>query len=214
MTDIPIIFSAPMAQALLASRKTQTRRLAWRKATARAANPDSVHPTPWRKVSPGDRLWVRETYYHYGIWREVEDDGWHFFPGMPADGVWYQFDDGQVMPKLPRSTRGFHKRPSIYMPRPASRLTLVVTATKIEPLQCIAEGDARAEGIICHEADETDDAEFAYEKGGMIFATAAEAYEALWRALHGADSWKASPEVVALTFDVHKANIDALKVAA
>ena len=96
-------------------------------------------------------------------------------------------------------------RPSIHMPRWASRLTLIVTATKIERLQKIANADAIAEGCgvsLDHPTPERTREPFPVE-----------AFKTLWMKLHGADAWDDNPEVVALTFTVHKANIDAVKRA-
>ena len=76
--------------------------------------------------------------------------------------------------------------PSIHCPRWASRLTLVVTAVKIERLQKISVEDEQAEGL----------------------DTTAEAFDMVWDHLYGPGSWNANPEVVALTFEVHKKNID------
>src|SRR3990167_7127126 len=83
MTDIPIIFSAARVRALLDGRQSMTRRLAWGKKCRHCGGTGSVldrarHPThpvscrqcrgvclapsPWQKVKPGDRLWVRENF--------------------------------------------------------------------------------------------------------------------------------------------------------
>src|SRR5262249_23521302 len=83
-------------------------------------------------------------------------------------------------------------RPSIHMPRAASRLTLTVTATKIERLQAISSEDAEAQGGRC----------------AMSAWTSVRHFQDLWERLHGADSWRANPEVVALTFTVARENID------
>lgn len=182
--DIPIIFSAPMVLALLAGRKTQTRRLAWR--TLRSGL-GAQGPSPWQKVQPDDRLWVRETIATTG-----------------AGPVRYAATD--VINDMRKKT------PAIHMPRWASRLTLAVTAVKVEPLQTISKEDAIAEGIAQPDLSTYWTAahlESEHDKYGL-WSTPTLAYEHLWRALHGADSWNANPEVVALTFEVHKGNIDAL----
>lgn len=194
MTDHPIIFSAPVIQALLDGRKTMTRRLAWRKCTC---------PSPWQKVKPGDRLYVRENWCHTGT------------------GVWtindarYGARDGHVI-YAADGAPGVKWWPSIHMPREFSRLTLEVTATKIEKLTAITEEDAAAEGC---EDGKLDDGFGPIEMGGGYtiessgtWASAAGKFQILWNSLHGENAWEeadyAETEVVALSFTVHKRNID------
>lgn len=189
MTDYPIIFSAPMVRALLDGRKTMTRRLARRRDKS-----GLERATPWVTVIPGDLLWVRES-----CWTFESQDVRH------SNQVQYMADDGARF-DTPSSGHWICKtRPSIHMPRWASRLTLIVTATKVEPLQNISEEDAKAEGAEL--VDEVtgrislDDRRGSYRLG----------FEAIWRQIHGAESWDANPEVVALTFRVIRENIDRIK---
>lgn len=212
MKDIPIIFSGPMVQALLADRKTMTRRLAWRSARkgADAGGVNDRIATPWQLVCPGDRFWVRENLTCVG------------------DGLWkYAADRAGVMAlKASESTMvawAHHEErgtvPSIHMPRWASRLTLIVTARKIEPLQALSEADAVAEGVSRIGADmpwaanSFKDGPNFYTvdmgDGALSQPTAAGTFALLWKCLHGEEAWDANPEVVALTFRVIKANIDA-----
>jgi hypothetical protein len=102
---------------------------------------------------------------------------------------------------------GPHKwRSPIHMPRWASRLTLTVTATKIERLQQISEADARAEGFQVRPQ---------ISKDPEVHRDAArDWFEDLWISLHGLESWRLNPEVVCLSFEVHKVNIDKMEKAA
>lgn len=204
MSDIPIIFSAPMVRALLEGRKTMTRRLATRSYVPRRFKNADVHAieiaSPWQRVKPGDRLWVRE-----GLLRSPEHH-------------WRYAADGTVIILLRTDPRvsamiawAHHKEgdnaPSIHMPRWASRLTLIVVATKIERLQKISDADAVAEGCAGTLGPNPD---FPDEWD----PSPQEEFRELWGSLHGVDSWDANPEVVALTFTVHKTNIDAMLVEA
>lgn len=183
-----MLFSGPMVRAILAGRKTQTRRFCklnpaycerWKDEPAEMW----ARECPYGK--PGDRLWVRETFVieeakavpHY---RATEPEP-HLVP-MDADA----FDD---------RTRW---RPSIYMPRWASRITLELTQVRVERLQAIGEDDARAEGILFDEHL----GGWCYDEEGRGFhgGSAVRAYEALWCAIHGPASWAANPWVWALTF--------------
>ena len=214
MSDIPIIFSAPMVRALLDGRKTMTRRLAWRETLAisdDACFPDGRHkgwrsdgdgfytrPSPWQKARSGDRLWVRENL-------RKSQAGWCWAAGE---------GDGRLI-EMPRTDArvpamiawAHHKEqahcPSIHMPRWASRLTLTVTGMKIERLQNISETDARAEGCSGRLGPNPD---FPDEWD----PSPQEEFRDLWKQLHGPGAWDANPEVVAITFRIEKANIDSL----
>lgn len=123
----PILFSAPMVQALLADRKHVTRRLDLR----------------WTKVKAGDRLWVRETFY-------CDDFRYDF--GVDADipelreSIMYRAD-GEFREQLEDHSEA-RWRPSIHMPRWASRILLECEEdARIERLQDITDDEAEAEGI-------------------------------------------------------------------
>lgn len=172
MTDHPIIFSAPMVRALLDGRKTQTRRLA---------------TSPLAKIAPGDRLWVRENFQllsfgDYAVTR-----------AQPCD---FRYAATDRLADADRDVRGYPWRPSIHMPRWASRITLTVEAVHAQQLQEISEADAIAEGCPCQTPEEL----AGMEARGWFCD--------LWESLHGVDAWAANPAVVAITFSVHRGNID------
>ncbi len=193
MTDYPIIFSAPMVRALLEGRKTQTRRLAWGKDHIhRRADPrDSVYrsprSSPWQRVQPGDRLWVREAFAEAAV------------PG----GTEYMAD-------FRGDPTGLGWHPSIHMPRALSRITLTVMTVRFQRLQEISEEDARAEGIVRFRSGDTIlygiQVPGGYELVGL---SARETFISLWCDLHGPSAWNDNPEIVALTFTIALRNIDA-----
>ena len=202
MADRPILFSAPMVRALLEGRKTQTRRLAWSKRRpslssrvqySRRWDGSSV----WQHVKPGDRLWVRETFV--AVPCGAGQVMLVYRASCPNDQFRHvDFDTSTVSElQVERWTSPIH------MPREASRLTLEVTATKMERVQDISHDDAKAEGL------HTNGDKFWWDEKGERFGYfAVDVFADLWRSLHGPESWDANPEVVALTFTVHKANID------
>lgn len=211
MTDIPIIFSAAMVRALLDGRKTMTRRLAWRELNTtkkgRIAAGLGKTASPWQRVKAGDRLWVREA-----VKADPDADGW--------DGVRYLADDAWIGSTATTADEAdnflslyhYGKKlgagvPSIHMPRWVSRLTLIVTATKIERLQAISMEDCLAEGI----PPITDTARWTppIPKEPNLLAIYGGAFCKLWCGLHGDDAWESNPEVVAVSFRIVKANIDA-----
>lgn len=227
--DIPIIFSAAMVQALLAGRKTMTRRLAWGKPFSvfddedgrqakrfrdkgcKVSGPDDLGtriawpPSPWQKVKAGDRLWVREN-----IKGQPDAAG---FDGIQylADGTWAAVPGATPNEAQERFMNTFYYRgergapvPSIHMPRWASRLTLTVAYAKIEGLQVISDADAIAEGV--ERSDSNTAAVTDHLVNGSIHA---DRFARLWTSLHGRDSWDANPEVVALSATVIAVNIDA-----
>jgi hypothetical protein len=215
MKDVPIIFSAPMVRALLDGRKTMTRRLAWHE--RRVADPvGKLHlrgdrMTPWTKVKPGDQLWVRETWQNDYIPSENPDaEGQHV-------GYLYRADDEGETCKW---------RSPIYCPRIASRLTLVVTAAKIQRLQAMVPEDAIAEGLkgltkdgkltkygIPDRDGLPGDDDYGWHWADWRISPV-DAFERIWSGLHGIGAWKENPEVVALTFTVHQQSIDVMTKAA
>lgn len=239
MADIPIIFSAPMVKALLAGQKTMTRRLAWRSeidtkrmsfvcdgekppASSKLAKNVGVQmagaywlrPTPWQRVKPGDRLWVRENLCQ----RQGE------FMGTKQNVIEarYAADEEEVLNpdgfNLLPWWKGDGGLPSIHMPRYASRITILVDATKMEPVQAISDADAKAEGIVEDDGSEPD---IWYVPGAakedwkiQMADRPSKVFGSLWKALHGAESWDANPEVVAMSGKVIIANIDSKEVTA
>lgn len=150
--------------------------------------------SPLASCRPGDRLWVRENIIKTPAG-----------PAYAADGGEHYGAGG----RLPIT-------PCIHMPRALSRLTLVVTNVRRQRLQAITEADALAEGIVSEPVGESPRFHVPCIKHPnpdfpeLSRGTAREMFAALWDTIHGSGQWLADPEVVALTFDVHHQNIDAL----
>ena len=184
MKERPILFSAPMVRALLAGKKTQTRRivkardLEWMDVHQGLREPDNAERCPYGQ--PGDRLWVRETF--------ARIDG-QTRPWIETD---YQatYTHGDRL----SDTLGIKKRwtPSIHMPRHASRITLEVTGVRVERLQDISAADARAEGCPDKPVDGAEQA--------SIDLLAKLWYHDLWEQINGLDSWAANPWVWVVEF--------------
>lgn len=162
----------------------------------------------------GDRLWVKETFFAWGRWEtrysaKKGRDEWHFIDITLESGHSYCYaaDGGQPTLLGGRRSAGitptWWKRPAIFMPRAASRITLDVTGVRVERLQAISEADAIAEGI---ERDETHPE--LWKRGplrGDIRPTPWTgfpklAFQALWEGINGTDSWDANPWVWVVQF--------------
>lgn len=142
----PIIFSGPMVRAILEGRKTQTRRV------IKNVPPGDTPVTEMYfsgRVSPygvvGDRLWVRESWSleacgdpYYEI--TYRADRAHREVRAETD------EQNDLLTKLYDTQRG-EWRPSIHMPRWASRILLEVVSVRVERLQDVTEEDAKAEGV-------------------------------------------------------------------
>ena len=214
MTDRPILFSAPMVRALLVGTQTQTRRVlrmpdgpldaifqhdgVWWTGDALTGEKDGDIPI---RIKVGDRLWVRES--------------WDFIPldeprpeGSGRAEIVYWADADRRELSVPA---GFNPiiygcerfRPSIHMPRWASRLTLTVTDVRVQPLQDISEEDARAEG-----------AELNGSLRELVKPTYRAGFARIWAGIHepsltSETCWGRNPWVVAYSFTVERRNIDA-----
>ncbi len=169
MKEHPIIFSSPMIRAILEDRKTQTRRIilpqptktindwSWdaepvpaviyrrwphrliesRGRQKRSAGELTPAKIRCRYGVPGDRCWVKESFLYRNNNRE---------------SVVYRADLDSEVAGMGAMYGGW--KPSIHMPRSASRITVEITEVRVQRLQEISEGDAIAEGITCtHDVD-------------------------------------------------------------
>lgn len=196
MKDHPILFSAPMVRALLDGSKTQTRR-------ALKTQPAKNHPhdggTKWvynlqnnglhvpvgsvghlslkEKTGlscpygqPGDRLWVREAWSTHSFMDGVK-------PSELKTLSFHYWADGEI-------TTG-KRRPSIHMPRFASRITLEIVRVRVERLNEISEADAKSEGI--------------KENEHPMISFLCD-FKDLWSQINGNKSWDENPWVWVVEF--------------
>ena len=93
-----------------------------------------------------------------------------------------------------------------FMPRWASRLTLLVTEVRVQRLQGISEEDAIAEGIELYRLMGAQGWVNYHDKPGDMtrryFADPRRSFRSLWESLHGPGSWEANPWVAAISFEV------------
>ena len=205
ITERGMIFNAEMVRALLSGRKTQTRRIIKPQPEATLSGSlsgkwlsrplnglllpkieDIAIHCPFGVV--GDRIWVRETFqgplFDYDLMDSYSKDPTPFekpeFCVYKADGVpapeFYDADDE------------LHCcwRPSIHMPRWASRILLEITNVRVERLKSISDGDAIREG--CSTAD--------MKSGDCV----ADVFARLWASIYGDESWNSNPWVWVIDF--------------
>jgi len=195
-----LIFSAPMILALLEGRKTQTRRVA-RLTPEQQAYMLSTSKPDGRELgwcpygSVGGAIWVRETFSI--VWPAGCDDGIVYDEDHPdgrpiADrecSVAYRATGDT--PAVDEETDREMWKPSIHMPRWASRLTLTITALGLERLCSITEEDAIAEGV-----EPSDEDRETHPQAPHV-----QAYYRLWDKLNGDRApWIENPFVWAISF--------------
>jgi hypothetical protein len=167
-------------------------------------------PCPYGML--GDRLWVREAWrvgkphdstaprdilppliergkgvtvlYEAGGWRSIGPEG--------RDEPVYR--DNERMPDWAGKLR-----PSMFMPRALSRITLEITDVRVERLQGINEDDARAEGAYLFSGE---DGGWKFDRGEQEYDSAIEAYRYLWDGLNAArgQEWEVNPWVWVVEF--------------
>jgi len=237
VADRPIIFSAPMVRALLDGRKTQTRRVLKPQPERAVVEGEELpvgvlHAAGERlprvtigrvitrqeiRFAPGDRLWVREAC---ALWMTrdgklvlpPDEDGPVYRATEPEDNWRAMLSDQKTLREINCGkscrTGNWAVRNSIFMPRWASRLTLIVESVKVERLQDISEADAWAEGIEALDGALDDKIRAIASSQSMMLEDARTTYAALWESINGPDSWAANPWVAAISFRVIRANID------
>lgn len=208
----PILFQADMVRAVLDGRKTQTRRV-----IKPPPGPNDIftgwlaNTAVWRELGqlygvtrkdmqrkcpygvPGDRLWVREK------WQKIHSEADIFYYADESftrhidQEPWFESDWAKPKPR-------HYARPSIHMPRWASRLSLEVVTVRVERVQEISEEDAWHEGVDTR----SEYAELAVrlhgDKGSI---TACDYFHELWDSINGKNpgrSWADNPWVWCVSF--------------
>lgn len=218
MKEKPILFSTPMVEALLAGRKTKTRRASnlgkvnespdvWRymgELSIPGEEHSGIHgfetydnyildiECPYGKV--GDVLWVRET------WFPTRFDYKKLLSLGDKSHIKYKAG-GNYCPK--RDCVGRSWKPSIHMPKEAARIFLEITDIRVERLQDISEEDAKAEGVLYYGEDSGDYKNYLYnDKHGDDWGvlTAIESFQTLWQSINGIESWDLNPWVWVIEF--------------
>lgn len=197
----PILFSAAMIRALLAGTKTQTRRVIPAATWNWNGFRERVGASYRLNYAPGDVLWCREA------WRVGK--GYDDIAGSKFVSPRIHYEADGDRPEWAGRYR--HAR---FMPRWASRLTLVVTEVRVQRLNDISEEDAIAEGCIWDPKKvgfwvpgvEHPNKDFPY----LSRPTAREMYAALWDTINGSCAWGGNPWVAAYTFEPpHHQNVEA-----
>jgi len=209
----PILFNTDMVQAILAGQKTQTRR---------AINPQpelesvflggrhqeswvwnmTAGPDGWLLHNmcpfgqPGDLLYVREAWQGPLLPMEKAEEYWHHGDEKYESPEYCEYAaDGGPRPEYIDCDENLRHgwRPSIHMPRWASRLTLEITDVRVERLQDIDRGDCMAEGCPFPNMAVNDPIGW---------------FSGLWGSIYS--NWDANPWVWVVEFKVHHCNVDAL----
>ncbi|EIH4582855.1 hypothetical protein B9L08_000381 [Escherichia coli] len=210
MKERGMIFNGEMVRAILDGRKTQTRRpvkfpvldknlgceLAGNELAGELSAGNYLNSAFGK---PGDRVWVRETWGV--VSHELDEDGriQPWTPNRPATAIHEMpFGNGYYSGHAIYAADGDFTwgdddgyedgrscwRPSIHMPKAASRILLEITDVRVERLRSMSQDDARAEGVIA-------------ASGPM---EAGLAFRELWDSIYGEESWKANPWVWVISF--------------
>lgn len=175
MVCIPLIFTPEMMKGIISGAKTQTCR-----------NPGLRSPVAHLTANEGT-IWVRENFYEKGRWHPFSvPDGVDW-----EDACWNSLHEVVYTVDNPRPTSKpddywWRSRPSIHMPRWASRFTLGVTHIERKPVQALTLDEINREGIGHFHS----------------YSEAVTEWERLWVSLYGDESWGRNPELVVIGFTV------------
>lgn len=216
MRERPILFSAPMVRAILDGRKTQTRRVVkpqpWQPLEYDDesglwdlyAGDELCGSRACPYGQPGDQLWVRETWAHYQTVNHTRRSDGRSFNEVSDGLAGYRADGHDTIEDFRQHVRmmsgcdleaveinGNRWRPSIHMPRWASRITLEVTGVRVERLNAINGIDAKKEGVSIPAHLPHDGADLQH---------ALREFRSLWDTINGPGSWEADPWVWVVEF--------------
>lgn len=234
MTEKPILFSGAMVRAILDGRKTQTRRMVkpqppigglihyfderfilekWPRCEREMGNFGRCEDIFCPHGQPGDRLWVKETFapspehprcrvaYQADLTSYGLDNG---IARKTEDSMGCVYPSPITNPKKPWGDSKGGWKPSIFMPRWASRITLEITGVRVERLNEISPKDARAEGIekllrpnfndywwknygkpvFANHTDKWD------QNRELHYLDPIPSYKSLWESINGSGSWE------------------------
>ncbi len=210
MKERPIIFSGPMVRAILDGRKTRTRRLVGLTQLQPSETPG--YDWTFRGRAPVRSIAQQQRRKGSG-WQDLTTaELLALCPyGRPGDRLWVR---ETFCLRDPATDDVDEPRwmPSIFMPRAASRITLLVTDVRVQRLQNISDEDARAEGVTCGlvPPDEDGPARVGYVLGDddgrcALHPTPRDAFAAGWDLINGKrgkrGSWASDPPVFAIDFE-------------
>jgi hypothetical protein len=195
MKERPILFRAEMVRAILEGPKTQTRRV--------------VKPQPLSVVSADGHAPLKEVISQVPMWPMTGPGRDRCCPcpyGVPGDRLWVREGFAYTPKGTPFYRADFDHdknlsvvggwKPSIHMPRWASRITLEITDVRVQRVQEIGEEDAKAEGVLRLGATSPD----------LVSGNEGHEYRIsfveLWDSINATRgfSWENNPWVWALTF--------------
>lgn len=222
MTERGMIFNAEMVRAILDGRKTQTRRIMKLQPKPSKSRPGDFwfsskklesmvhvsdlapgnspiadyhlfiqeHCCPFGAV--GDRIWVRETFCPVDD-TQYGGEKWVDYRATPK----FEASHPAGWDSAPNDAEALKWRPSIHMPRWASRILLEITDVRVERLNSISQEDAQAEGLELTGWRPT----YSDPDSGGEVMTPYDNFAELWSSIYGDESWKANPWVWVISFE-------------
>nr|DAG81830.1 MAG TPA: YqfB-like protein [Caudoviricetes sp.] len=160
------------------------------------ASEDEGYTCPFGAV--GDRIWVRETFQGPLVSEELLEE-YRAYPEKFENPEYCEYSaDGGPRPEYCDLDDNLRHgwRPSIHMPRWASRITLEITGVRVERLNDISQEDAQAEGM---ELTGWRPTYSDPDSGGEVW-TPYDNFAQLWESIYGEESWQANPWVWAISF--------------
>jgi hypothetical protein len=196
----PILFSGPMVRAIREGRKTQTRRILKKALFPGGEWAGAVYPAReqgWIAWSPGKDAGLAE------FTKKAYKEGFPCPYGEPGDRLWVREtwvkNFGQLLYRADCHPDSFEYgakgwKPSIFMPRVLSRITLDVVDVRAERLQDISDADILAEGITVDRVAEWTNTPWS------SMPTLQDAFRVLWNTINPKHPWESNPYVWVVSF--------------
>lgn len=150
----------------------------------------------------GDHIWVREAFQGPLVSEELLEE-YRAYPEKFENPEYCEYPaDGGPRPEYCDLDDNLRHgwRPSIHMPRWASRITLEITGVRVERLQNISDEDVDAEGFAGDYPTSALPALFPGEPSDWSHLSMRDCYGVLWKSIYGEESWQANPWVWVITF--------------